>query len=384
MKLREQVVSGQPSWVLENRNVRLVVTQRGGMTAPVTFYRDTKQQVEPYYVSPWQEEKLKLDEPVLIPLRGNFFCLPFGAAGSYKKEQFVTHGEPASAQWTGTEAEADGPVVTLSAKMKTKARPGSVRKRISLVEGHNVLYVQHIVEGYSGRMPLGYHSTLKGDEREDAILLSFSPYQFGLTSIPPSPFTAGGEYFSLQAGKQFKSLAKVPTTWKDQPFDRCDSFPRRRGFADIIQIYAKPRKKPGWSAAVRPADGYLWFALKDISVLPSTVLWLENHGRHQSPWNGRNCCIGLEDVCSYMADGLGPSIQKNPASEAGIATTMNLSPKKPTVVNYIEGVVKIPRGFDRVAKVAFSTAGVEFTSESGKSVKAAVHYDFVFTGRLPE
>ncbi|WP_455383593.1 hypothetical protein [Salinispira pacifica] len=382
MKLREQSVAGQPCWILENDAVHLALTQIGGMTAPVTFYRDTKQPVQPYYVSPWQGENLKTDDPVLAPLRGDFFCLPFGAAGSYKKETFVTHGEPASSRWSGASVERSGPVLTLSAEMKTRVRAGTVRKEISLVDGQNVFYVRHVVEGYTGKMPMGHHATLAGDEREDAILLSFSPYEFGLTSFPGTPFTSDGEYYSLQPGKKFKKLSKVPTAWKDYPFDRCDSFPRRRGFVDIIQIYARQSKKPGWSAAVRPADGYLWFALKDTSILPSTVLWMENYGRHQAPWNGRNCCIGVEDVCSFMADGMGPSIRKNPASESGVATAASLSAKKPTEINYIQGVVKVPRGFDRVAKVAFTSAGVEFTSESGKSAKTAVNHQFVFTGRL--
>ncbi|HUX12387.1 MAG TPA: hypothetical protein VMW87_05125 [Spirochaetia bacterium] len=382
MKLREQDVAGQACWIVENGNVRVAVTRRGGMTAPVTFCRDTPQPVEPYYVSPWQGEGLKLTDPVLVPLRGNFFCLPFGAGGSYQKDNYVTHGEPATAEWRGAKIASTGRVVTFKAEMKTKVRPGRIGKEISLVNGQNVLYVRHVVEGYTGKMPLGYHSTLKGDNREDAILLSFSPYQFGMTSFPSTPLTSAGEYYSLQPGKQFKSLSKVPTAWKDYPSDRCDSFPRRQGFCDIIQIYAKQTKKPGWSAAVRPADGYLWFTLKDTRVLPSTILWMENHGRHGFPWNGRNCCIGVEDVCSYMADGMGPSIRKNPASEAGIPTAHMLSAERPLSVNYIEGVVKIPRGFDRVAKAAFPAGAVEFTSESGKSVTAPVHHGFVFSGDL--
>ena len=387
MKPQEQKVAGQECWILENSSTRLSITKLGGMCAPVTFYRDTKQPVEPYYVSPWQEEGLKLPDPVLVPLRGNFFCAPFGADNQYKSENHATHGEPATALWSNAELITGKKTVTLQASMTTKSRPGTVTKRISLVEGQNVLYVQHVVEGSSGKMSLGYHATLAGDEREDAILLSFSPFQFGVTQGAPDAMSshfAGGEYASLLPDAQFRNLAKVPTLWKEPSFDRCDSFPRRRGFADIVQIFSRQSKRPGWSAAVRPAEGYLWFALKDTAVLPSTVLWMENHGRHQAPWNGRNCCLGIEDVCSFRADGLRPSAARNVASEAGIATVATLSARKPTIVNYIEGVVRVPKGFDRVAKTKFTANSVQFTSESGKTVEAAVQVSFVHNGTLAE
>jgi hypothetical protein len=382
MKPREEKVLGQNCWILENETTRVSITKKGGMWAPVTFFRNTGTPVEPYYVSPWQEEGLAIDDPVLVPLRGNFFCAPFGGDNRYRKEVHVAHGEPATATWTGARSTQANGVVTFEAKMTTKVRPGTVTKRISMVDGESVLYVQHVMEGFSGKMSLGYHGTLKGSESEDALLLSFSPYQFGMTNRTGGPYFAGGEYYSLQPGERFTSLSRVPTIWKDPANDRCDSFPRRKGFVDIVQIYARQSRQPGWSAAVRPADGYMWFSLKDTEVLPSTVLWMENFGRHQQPWSGRNCCLGIEEVCSFLAEGLKTSAAKNPASDAGILTAASLSARKPLNVNCIEGVARIPKGFDRVASAKFAPDGVEFTSESGKSVKVSARTSFVHTGSL--
>ena len=60
-------------------------------------------------------------------------------------------------------------------------------------------------------------------------------------------------------------------------------------------------------------EGFLWFSLKDPAVLPMTMLWMENHGRHFPPWNGRNCCLGLEDLCGYFAGGYAPSVRAKAA-----------------------------------------------------------------------
>jgi hypothetical protein len=111
---------------------------------------------------------------------------------------------------------------------------------------------------------------------------------------------------------------------------------------------------------------------------------MENYGRHQPPWNGRNCCIGLEDVCGYVALGLRESARKNQVSIRGIPTVLTLSEEHPTEINYIQGAAKIPKGFDRVRKVKFDIDEATFLSDSDKTVTVPVHHDFVYTGSLSE
>src|SRR6187399_1164078 len=67
----------QQCFVIDTPQVELAVTELGGhMTA--VFYRDSGKRVAPYYISPWQDEpSSQMPAPVLIPLRGDFFCLPF-------------------------------------------------------------------------------------------------------------------------------------------------------------------------------------------------------------------------------------------------------------------------------------------------------------------
>ena len=85
----------------------------------------------------------------------------------------------------------------------------------------------------------------------------------------------------------------------------------------------------------------------------------------------------MEDVCAYLAEGLVDSAKKNPIQEAGAATVVTLSKSKPTAVRHIQGVVKVPKTFDRVKSVQFGAGELTFVSESGKKVTAKADWNFI-------
>ena len=109
---------------------------------------------------------------------------------------------------------------------------------------------------------------------------------------------------------------------------------------------------------------------------------MEFHGRHGHPWNGRNNCLGLEDVTAFFADGLLPSMKENALTKEGVATTVALSAAKPTAVNYIQGVIKIPAGFENVKTLEFAPGQVTFISTTGQRVTSPVRHEFLKTGQL--
>jgi len=376
-------VDSQPSWLVQSSTVKLAITVLGGHMAPVVFFRDQPRPVQPYYLNPWRNENLKIDDPVLVPLRGDFFCMPFGAnAAPYRNEKYDCHGETATRKWSFGSLDKSGGATVLELKMRTGARPGSVTKRLTLVDGQNVVYSSDLLEGYSGRMCMAHHATLDPLGGENSMLLSTSPILGGMTNPGSDEHSSGGEYYALKPAALFKSIEKVPTVWSDKPYDDCSRFPRRRGFVDILQLYNRPAAGPAWTCAVYPGQGFLWFALKDPSVLPTTLFWMENYGRHQAPWKGRNCCLGLEDVCGYFANGLADSARPNAVNDLGLPTTQLLSPAKPFAVNYIQGVARIPKGFNRVVKIKFSTDGLRFEAANGKTAAAAVKTDFIYSGEI--
>jgi hypothetical protein len=64
-------------------------------------------------------------------------------------------------------------------------------------------------------------------------------------------------------------------------------------------------------------------------------------------------------------------------NKTGIPTAVTLSPRRPTVVSYIQGVVKTPRGFGAVKAAKFGRDEVIFTSATGRKVAAPVHHEFL-------
>ncbi len=378
---RQPALSKKDESILSSDTVTLHITMEGGHMAPVVFFPGSPHPIQPYYISPWQDEPGQPDEPVLRMLRGDFFCCPFGASPPWRGERHRVHGEPAYARWTGPRVIRKGAVVELSVAMETNVRPGRITKQLALRDGESVIYSQHTLEGYRGRMPLGHHAMLAPPDR-GVLRISTSPIRFGYTAPRVSAYTSGGEYYALARGARFTRLDRVPTIWKDEPATDCSVFPAREGFVDILSVYAAASHRTAWTCAVASDAGYLWFSLKDPSVLPATTMWMENRGRHHPPWNGRNCCIGLEDLCSYHGEGLGASVGPNPIRALGIPTSVALHPKRPTVIRYIQGVARIPRSFDRVRKATFGTDRVTFMADSGDVVEVSVRHRFLFDGLL--
>lgn len=161
--------------------------------------------------------------------------------------------------------------------------------------------------------------------------------------------------------------------------------PAPAGYSDLVQMINEPWEKsggPAWSTATCPDQGYLWFALKDPAVLTSTVIWIENHGRHGAPWSGRNNCVGLEDVTAFFADGLAASSAENMLTKEGVQTAVTLTADQPTVVAYIQGVAKVPAEFNAVKTVEFEPGRVTFVSAKGDRVSVPVQHEFLRSGEL--
>ncbi len=376
---RKKIIFGSPSWIVSNGEVEAAVTETGGQMAPVSFHRGA---VQPYYINPWREEKVRTGLGLLDTLRGDFFCLPFGAGNRYRGEDHPPHGETANAAWRFVSCETRGGVSELVLTLEVKARAGTVTKRLALAAGQNVVYCRHELAGFSGKMCYSHHATLAVPDAPDSLRLSVSPFRLGMVAPRDDPFNAGSEYYFLAPGATFTSLAKVPSIWKELPYEDCSSYPSRYGFMALAAVYARPGGSPAWAAAAVPSQGYLWFALKDPRALPQTLLWIDNGGRHAAPWSGRNRCLGVEDGLAFFGEGLAASARANELSRQGIPTAANLRPARTAAVNYIQGVARIPKSFDRVKAARFSAGAVTFLSAAGPQVTAPVSWGFLESGAL--
>jgi hypothetical protein len=377
---KKHIIFGQPSWAIRSSTVEAFVTETGGHLAPVIFDR-TRRRIQPYSVSPWWNEKVAADTPpILKVLRGDFFCLPFGGNTTpFRGERHQVHGETANRKWHFEGVERALGRSTLHLSLKTTIRRGRVDKRITVADGHNAVYCQHVVSGMSGPMNFGHHATLKFPDRPGAGVLTHSPIQFGTVSPVAAENPEMFGYSILKPGAKFSQLSHVPTMtgeWAD-----LSRYPARRGFEDIALLATKPMSPFAWVAVTFPAEGYVWFALKDPRVLTNTLLWHSNGGRHYPPWNGRHLnVLGIEDLTSYFHYGLAESARRNELNKLGRQTCFNLTPKKPLTVNYIMAVALVPRGFNATRRIEPARNGVKLISGAGKSTTVLLQTDFLHTG----
>jgi len=370
-------IFGQQSFVIRNRNVEAAVTELGGHLGPVRFSLGRKK-VQPFSVAPWWNEKLAAGTPTLLRvLRGDFFCLPFGGnAKPWHGERHPPHGETANARWRLESLKREGDEVNLRLSLKTRVRPGRVDKRIRLLDGHTVVYQEHVISGMSGPMPLGHHAMLKFPDREGAGRLSTSKMALGQVFVEAAERPSERGYSVLKPGAVFDQLNRVP----DITGGTADltHYPARRGFEDIVMLVADPRLKVAWNAVAFPEDGYVWFALRDPRVLASTVLWISNGGRHYPPWNGRHVNVmGVEDVTAWFHYGLAQSAEPNPLTTLGYKTHQVLTATEPFTVRYVMGVAPIGQRFGRVANIQFADDSIVLEGEAGESVKVAVDLKFL-------
>ena len=376
-------VYGQPSFVLENELVSLAVTKLGGHMAPVVFGAANDRQICPYYISPWQDENhADMPAEVLVPLRGDFFCLPFGGnATRYQNQKHPVHGETATAEWTFVDSETLEPGISrLRLVLDTRVRKGRVTKEITLRDGHPVIYQRHCVEHFVGPTPVGHHAILAMPDEEGTFAISTSPFRLGMTNPGVFSNPASGEYQMLAEGETFGDVREIPTLFRDPAVVDCSRLPLQRGFADLFAVVADAESsagKPAWTAAVNTSENWVWFSLRDPKKLPMTAFWLENHGRHSFPWNGRNKCLGVEDICGYFADGIAASARANVLTEQGIPTTVECREDLPLDIRSIQAAVPVPTAFDRVEHIDFENECVTLISESGSTVEVNIDHSFV-------
>ena len=380
---KNQVIHSQPSFVLANEQVSVAITKRGGQMAPVTFKTRDGQQISPYYISPWQdEEPANMPAEVLVPLRGDFFCMPFGGnASEYKGEKHPPHGETATGVWSFVDDETSRPDCSrLTLALDTHIRKGRVTKEIFLRERHPVVYQRHTVHGFVGPTPVGHHAILAMPDEKEAFAISTSPFCLGMTNPGVFSDPAQGEYQMLAVGKTFGDIKQIPTLFKDPDVVDCSRLPLQRGFSDLFAVVADIEAlngTPAWSAAVNTKEHWVWFSLRDPRKLPTTAFWLENHGRHSFPWNGRNQCLGIEDICGYFADGLAASVDANALSDQGVPTFVRSLEDAPLDIRSIQGAVSVPATFDRVVEICFGDNEITLRSESGQLVTVPLNYKFV-------
>jgi len=279
------------------------------------------------------------------------------------------HGETANAEWDLIE---DGPG-RLVLEMKVGAPACMVRKTLSIKEGQRAVYQEHRIEGLEGRYNFGHHAILQYPDKGGPYHVNVSSFKFG--RVKPDAFSnpLAREYGALETGGRFDSLKEVPLAAGG--FADLRGYPARQGFDDLVMMASK-RGDFAWTAAT--LDGYVWISLKDPRILPSTLFWISNGGRHGEPWNGRHFRrLGLEEICGHYSDGLEMS-RKNLLKKEGVPTTLAFRPKEARSVRVIHLVHPVPKGFGMVKSIERDEAGKNVIMRGhGSPLRVPVDWSFL-------
>jgi hypothetical protein len=379
-------IHGQDSFLLGTRSVELAMTATGGMLGPVTFFPNADAPIQPYAIAPWAEECVPPGTPsVLVTLRGDWFCSAFGEnAEPHAGRQLLPHGETANGRWRGIARDETNAGCWLHLGIELPLQGGRCEALTALVTDHSVVYQRHDLQGLTGPINPGHHATLAFPDIDGAGRLSFSRLVQARTYVEPTarPENRGDSW--LKPDVEITDLRAVPCI--DGSTTDLSRYPARRGFEDVAILCTDSTVALGWSAVTYPEQGFVWFALRDPQQLASTLLWFSNGGRHFPPWNGRHVnVLGVEDITGFFHVGLAASCRPNLLSERGIRTCLAPNAEGRLSISYIQGVARVPRGFDRVAMIEPHRTGgsVVLHAESEVAVEVGCHVDFLRTGTLP-
>jgi len=361
-----ELIHGAASFFLNTPEVDFAVTEQGGHLAPVDFYFE-EYAVSPYALAPWQPHEI--DEslpPLLTQLRGDFFCLPFaGQAGG------PPHGDTANAKWHLLEQGERH----LTLEIKQTDSGASVVKRLSVSEGQQAIYCEHVISGLEGEWNYGNHPILDFSEMPEGLgRLAVSPFRWA--SVYDGAFANPelGETGRLAEGVRFDSLENVPC--QDGSTLNLTHYPTAPGHEDLVMMVSEPAtpEQPfAWSAAT--FDDYVWFSLKNPADFPATLFWVSNGGRSAHPWESRHLGrIGIEEICGHFCDGLEKS-RKKLLAEWGIPTTRLFHRDQTVRLPIIQGVALVEPSFGQVQKIQpIDDHTIAITGENGGVVHVKIDW----------
>ena len=336
---------------------------------PVEF-RDQGRIARPYSLAPWLPDERANDPALLDALRGDFLCLPFGP-----QPEGPPHGEAANGSWHLRSIDDTSLTVAIDARDVG----AHLERTVSLRAGQAAVYQHLRVSGLDGTYSYGMHPILDFSALPlGAARIGTSPRRW--CAVSPGLFSdpARGEHQILAGGAVFDRLSAVPLA--DGGTLDLTRYPTPPGHEDLVMLVKDPAAGPvAWSAVTM--DGFAWVAFTSVADFPATVLWISNGGRSQPPWSSRHLArMGIEDVCSYFAEGLLDS-RGDHLRELGIPTARTFTAGEPVDLCAVHAVAFTPPGFGTVTEIDLSTPGTAvLCDDAGHRVPIAVDWQDVIDG----
>ena len=343
--------------------VSIVFNRVGGTIDDFAIGSGKAEPLRPLHRAPWTREQETL--PASVPLverqlAGDFLCAPFGSPGGATP----IHGPAANGHWQADALhEHSNGARTASYVLQEPVCGARVIKSLTLHPGHPLLYQNHRFQGGMGHLPIAHHAMI---HVPGGVRLSFSRKQYGVTPGSPLESDPARGHSMLAYPQTFHDVRQVLTS--DGDSIDASRYPFASGHEDILILAEATETHLGWSAALAQKDGFLFFAIKEASALPETILWISNGGRYYPPWSRRHTSVlGIEEASTSCHENHSFSSDTLPSS-AGLAQGLVLDTSSSHDIRYAFGAIPVPAGWSVVTDIVPDATSIRLQDESGDSV----------------
>jgi len=286
----------------------------GGMLGPTLFVLPDGRQIAPFHIAPWFDGDQASDQPgILRRLRGEWPCVPFGAAShrssqngwpasdpALEPDQFP-HGHGSNHDWHWLDAAPDE--IALAIDYPAHHPIAGLRRRVQPVAGQAAIdFVLEINARRDCVLPIGLHPVFR-------LPVAIGAMRLDITARAARTFPGQVDPSSIFAPDQMAQNWHAITLTDGTTLDP-GAVPLARHFEDLLQLM----QVGGHAELHNLAENYRIRLDWDADHFPDLLLWFSNFGRKHSPWNGRHLALGVEPVCSAFDLGSQTSSHPNPVN----------------------------------------------------------------------
>ena len=292
----------------------------GGMLGPTLFVLADGRQIAPFHIAPWFEGDQAAEQPgILQRLRGEWPCVPFGAAshrtaqGGWPASEPALepdqhpHGYGSNQRWHWL--DAGDTEIALAIDYPVSHPISRLCRRVLPVAGQAAIDFELSIQARRDcALPIGLHPVFRLPAQPGAMHLDIKA-KAGATF--PGQVDASSIFAAGQMTEDWHAVALNDGTTLDP-----STVPLAQHTEDLLQLL-----DTGGHAELRNlAENYRVQLDWNAKHFPDLLLWFSNFGRQHKPWNGRHLALGVEPICSAFDLGSQISAQPNPINARGNPT----------------------------------------------------------------
>lgn len=319
------------------RGITLVMDLAVGHIRSLEIERNGRT-LAPLHTAPWITDGEGFEDPKIAAnvrhLSGDFLCAPFGASDI---PETPSHGWPANSAWSVVEATPFEGGFKALYRLDRKVMGAEVFKEIVLRDGHPFVYQRHEFRGGDGSLTVANHAML---QLPGAARIGFSPRISFETPARP---------LEIDPPRGRSALAYPTEQTSPEAFPKADGstidltfYPIDQAHEDFLMSVHKTDATLGWTSVEDLERRFLFLSLKNPSVLPVTMFWYSNGGRHYAPWNGRHIgVLGIEEGLCLGAAGYRAAVEANRLTDRGIPTSLQLTANGVAEIRHVIGAIPL-------------------------------------------